>query len=85
MSPITFVTYNDGVMAGLKGFSAAILGGLGNFWGAIVGGLLLGIFESFSATVIPSGYKDAMAFLIILLILFVKPSGIFGKSKVKRV
>jgi branched-chain amino acid transport system permease protein len=85
MSPITFATYNDGVMAGLKGFSAAIFGGLGNFWGAIAGGLLLGIFEGFSATVIPSGYKDAMAFLIILLILFVKPSGLFGKSKVKRV
>lgn len=85
VSPITFATYNDGVMAGLKGFSAAILGGLGNFWGAIAGGLLLGILEGFFATVIPSGYKDAMAFLIILLILFVKPSGLFGKSKVNRV
>lgn len=85
MSPITFVTYNDGVMVGLKGFSASIFGGLGNFWGAIVGGLLLGILESFFATVIPSGYKDAMAFLIILLILFIKPAGLFGKKKVARV
>lgn len=85
MSPITFATYNDGVMAGLKGFSAAILGGLGNFWGAIAGGLLLGVLESFFATIIPSGYKDAMAFLIILLILFVRPAGLFGKKKVARV
>ena len=85
ISPITFVTYDDGVMIGLKGFAAAILGGLGNFWGAVIGGFLLGIFESFSATIIPSGYKDAMAFLVILMILFVKPDGLFGKKKVHRV
>lgn len=85
ISPLTFVTYDDGLMMGLKGFAAAILGGLGNFWGAVAGGFLLGIFESFSATVIPSGYKDAMAFLVLLLILFVRPAGLFGKKKVNRV
>jgi len=85
ISPITFSTYDDGIMMGLKGFAAAILGGMGNFGAAIAGGLLLGIFESFSASVLPSGYKDAMAFLVILLILFVKPDGLFGKKKVHRV
>lgn len=85
IAPITFVTYDDGIMMGLKGFAAAILGGLGNFWAAVVGGLLLGIFESFSATVIPSGYKDAMAFLVIIVILFVRPDGLFGKKRVQRV
>lgn len=85
ISPITFVTYDDGVMIGLKGFAAAILGGLGSFWGAIAGGLLLGVLESFSATVLPSGYKDAVAFVVILLILFVKPAGLFGKRTAKRV
>ncbi|TCK60371.1 branched-chain amino acid ABC transporter permease [Seleniivibrio woodruffii] len=85
ISPITFVTYDDGIMIGLKGFAAAILGGLGNFWAAVAGGLLLGIFESFSASVIPSGYKDAMAFFVILLILFLKPDGLFGKKKAQRV
>jgi branched-chain amino acid transport system permease protein len=85
ISPITFVTYDDGIMIGLKGFAAAILGGLGNFWAAVAGGLLLGIFESFSASVIPSGYKDAMAFFVILLILFFKPDGLFGRKKATRV
>jgi len=85
IAPIMFVTYDDGIMMGLKGFAAAILGGLGNFGAAIAGGLLLGIFESFSASVIPSGLKDAVAFLVILIILFVKPDGLFGKKKVHRV
>jgi len=85
ISPVTFATFDDGVMMGLKGFSAAILGGLGNFWAAVAGGFLLGIFEAAAASVIPSGYKDAVAFLIILLILFVKPDGLFGKKKVHRV
>jgi branched-chain amino acid transport system permease protein len=84
-SPITFVTYDDGVMIGLKGFAAAILGGLGSFWGAIAGGILLGVLEGFSATILPSGYKDAVAFVVILLILFVKPAGLFGKRMAKRV
>lgn len=85
ISPITFVTYDDGIMIGLKGFCAAILGGMGNFWAAVAGGLMLGIFESFSASIIPSGYKDAMAFFVILLILFVKPDGLFGKKRAHRV
>jgi branched-chain amino acid transport system permease protein len=85
IAPIMFVTYDDGIMTGLKGFAAAILGGLGNFGAAIAGGLMLGIFESFSASVIPSGLKDAVAFLVILIILFVKPDGLFGKKKVHRV
>lgn len=85
IAPIMFVTYDDGIMTGLKGFSAAILGGLGNFGAAIAGGLMLGILESFSASIIPSGLKDAVAFLVILIILFVKPDGLFGKKKVHRV
>jgi len=72
-------------MIGLKGFAAAILGGLGSFWGAVAGGILLGLLESFAATIMPSGYKDAIAFVVILLILFVKPAGLFGKRMAKRV
>lgn len=86
IAPIMFVTYDDGIMTGLKGFAAAVLGGMGNFGAAIAGGLLLGILESFSASIIPSGLKDAVAFIIILIILFfVKPDGLFGKKKVHRV
>ncbi|ADR18804.1 branched-chain amino acid ABC transporter permease [Calditerrivibrio nitroreducens] len=85
IAPITFVTYTDGVMSGLKGFSAAILGGMGSFWGGLFGGFLLGIIEAFFAFILPSGFKDAFAFIILLLILFIKPSGLFGKKKAVRV
>ncbi|KAA0259571.1 branched-chain amino acid ABC transporter permease [Deferribacter autotrophicus] len=85
ITPITFVTYNDGIMTGLKGFSAAIFGGLGRFSGAIVGGYFLAIAESFFASILPSGYKDAFAFIILLIILFALPNGILGKKKAERV
>jgi branched-chain amino acid transport system permease protein len=85
ISPITYVTYTDGIMIGLKGFAAAVLGGLGSFWGGIFGGFILGISEAFFAYIFPSGFKDAMAFLIILLILFLRPQGIFGRKKATRV
>jgi branched-chain amino acid transport system permease protein len=84
VAPITFTSYDAGVMLGLKGFSAAILGGMGNPMGAVAGGLLLGVFESLGAGFVSSGYKDAIAFLVILLVLFLKPSGLFGRSSVER-
>ena len=67
------------------GFAACILGGLGNPFGAAAGGLVLGVLESFGAGFIASGYKDAFAFVVLLLLLFVKPSGLFGKAGVERV
>lgn len=85
ISPITYVTYTDGIMTGLKGFAAAVLGGLGSFWGGIFGGFILGISEALFAYILPSGFKDAMAFLIILLILFLRPQGLFGRKKATRV
>ncbi len=85
VTPITFMSYGAGVMLGLKGFCAAILGGMGNSMGAVLGGILLGIVETVGAGFISSGYKDAIAFFVILLVLFIKPSGILGKGEAERV
>jgi len=85
IAPITLTSYDIGVMLGLKGFVAAVLGGLGSAVGAIIGGLLLGIIEAMAAGYISSDYKDAVPFVIILLILFFLPSGLFGLRGTERV
>jgi branched-chain amino acid transport system permease protein len=84
-APITLTNYDVGTMLALKAFAAAMLGGIGHPLGAIVGGLLLGLLEAFSAGYISSQYKDAVAFIVILLVLFSMPQGLFGKSSVERV
>jgi branched-chain amino acid transport system permease protein len=85
IAPITGMHYGAGVMLGLKGFAAAILGGYGHVWGAVAGGLLLGVMESLAAGFISSAYKDALAFLILLCVLWIRPSGLFGQRTLKRV
>ncbi len=82
--PITTLSYDIGVMLGLKGFAAAVLGGYGNSLGAVVGGLLLGVLESVGAGVVSSTYKDVISFGILLLVLFVRPSGILGHGNTER-
>jgi branched-chain amino acid transport system permease protein len=84
-TPITLTHYDVGTMLALKGFAAAVLGGMGNPVGAVVGGLLLGLLEQFSAGYLSSQYKDAVAFIVILVVLFTMPQGLFGTSKVERV
>jgi branched-chain amino acid transport system permease protein len=83
--PITTLSYDIGVILGLKGFAAAVLGGYGNSVGAIVGGLVLGVVESLCAGAISSTYKDVIAFALLLLVLFVKPSGLLGFGERERV
>ncbi len=85
VAPITYTSYDAGIMLGLKGFAAAILGGMGNPMGAVAGGLLLGLLESLAAGLISSGYKDAIAFVVLLLVLFLRPSGLFGRASAERV
>lgn len=81
IAPINFAAYNVGTMLGLKGFASAILGGLGSAPGAVVGGLVLGVLEMITAGYLPSGYKDAIAFLILILVLLVRPQGLLGRPE----
>ncbi len=74
-----------GVMTGLKAFVAAVLGGIGNIYGAVLGGLILGLAETFVAGYGSSTYRDAIAFLILIVILLFKPEGILGKGQVEKV
>jgi branched-chain amino acid transport system permease protein len=85
VAPLTMTSYDVGIMLGLKGFCAAIIGGLSGGVGTVLGGLLLGILESLGAGLISSGYKDAIAFIILLLILFIRPQGLFGGTQTDRV
>ncbi|MCL2341479.1 MAG: branched-chain amino acid ABC transporter permease [Proteobacteria bacterium] len=84
MSPITSTQYDSGSSLAIKGFTVAILGGLGNSLAAVAAGLLLGTIEAFSVSVVPLAFQDAIAIAILLLILFVKPHGIFGSSETAR-
>lgn len=84
MSPITYTQYDSGTSLAIKGFTVAILGGLGNSMAAVAAGLLLGIIEAFSVSVVPLAFQDAISIAILLLILFVKPHGIFGSSEAAR-
>jgi branched-chain amino acid transport system permease protein len=85
LTPITLTSYDVGIMLGLKGFVAVVVGGLGSGLGAVVGGLLVGIIEAMAAGYISSAYKDAVPFILILVILFFMPRGIFGAKVTERV
>jgi len=85
VAPLTMTAYDVGVMLGLKGFCAAIIGGMSSGIATVVGGLILGVLESLGAGLISSGYKDAIAFIILLLLLFIRPQGLFGKAESERV
>jgi branched-chain amino acid transport system permease protein len=84
VAPITMSSYDMGMLLGLKGFCAAMLGGLGNSWGAVLGGMLLGILEAMGVGLFSSSLKDAIAFLLLLGILYVRPSGILGEKAIHR-
>jgi len=85
ITPIALTSYDAGTLLALKGFAAAMLGGIGSPLGAVVGGLIIGMIEALCAGYISSSYKDAAAFLIILIVLVAMPQGLFGRVKVERV
>jgi branched-chain amino acid transport system permease protein len=85
VTPLTLTSFDHGTMLGFKGFSAAMFGGLGSLPGAVVGGLALGVLESVASGAISSAFKDAVAFVVLLAVLFVRPAGIFGRGQVERI
>lgn len=85
VAPLTQTSFDVGARIGLKGFAAAILGGLGSFRAAVAGGLLLGVVESLSVAFISSTYKDAIALVVLLLVLFLRPQGLFGRAEREKV
>jgi len=81
ISPISQTQYDGGTALAIKGFTVAIIGGLGNSTGALAGGLFIGILEAFSISVLAVAYKDAISIGILLIVLFLKPEGLFGKKE----
>jgi branched-chain amino acid transport system permease protein len=84
LAPITFVHANMGFI-GLKAFPAAVVGGFGSLPGAIVGGVIIGVVESLSGFFMPEGFKDIAAYVVVLIMLMVRPNGLFGEKLRKKV
>jgi len=81
IAPLTQIQYSMGTELAIKGFTVAIFGGFGNSTGALLGGLILGILESFAIVIFPEAYKNIITIGILLLVLFIRPSGLLGAKK----
>jgi branched-chain amino acid transport system permease protein len=82
VSPVTQTQYDMGAPLAIKGFTVAILGGMGNSMAAVVAGLLLGVLEAFMVSVLPVAYKEAVSIVVLLLVLVLRPSGLFARQEV---
>lgn len=82
ISPVTQTQYDMGAPLAIKGFTVAILGGLGNSVAAVVAGLLLGLLEAFAVSQLPVAYKEAVSIIVLLLVLIVRPSGLFARREI---
>jgi branched-chain amino acid transport system permease protein len=80
IAPMTLVSYDMGLYLGLRGFVAAIMGGMVSAPGAVVGALLLGVLEALGAGIFRAAFKEVIAFVVLFLILFIRPQGIFGRG-----
>ncbi len=85
MAPLTLLTPDVGFLLLLKAFAATILGGLGSMPGAIIGGFLVGIIESFAGGYISSAFQDVSAFVIIMIVLVFRPTGLLGERGAREV
>ena len=84
LAPIAFVHVNMGFL-GLKAFPAAVLGGFGSIPGALAGGIVIGVVETLSGFYLPEGFKDVAAYILLLVVLMVRPEGLFGLNLHKKV
>ncbi|HVQ77558.1 MAG TPA: branched-chain amino acid ABC transporter permease [Candidatus Binatia bacterium] len=84
LAPVSLIDVNLGFI-GLKAFAAAVLGGFGSIPGALAGGLTIGVIELFAGTYLPQGFKDVAAYVVLLLVLAVRPQGMFGVMVRKKV
>ena len=85
LAPITFIHSNVGLALGLKAFPAAVLGGFGSIPGALIGGLIIGVIETLAGFYLPQGWKDVAPYVVLLIVLLVRPHGLFGPSMRKKV
>jgi branched-chain amino acid transport system permease protein len=85
VAPITLTGANMGAVLGLKAFAVAIIGGLSSGMGVVVGGLILGLTETLTGYYLSTGYKDVPGLVLLLLVLSIKPSGLFGRATIKKV
>jgi branched-chain amino acid transport system permease protein len=85
LAPVTLIDINMGLAVALKAFAAAVLGGFGSIPGALLGGIIIGLIELFSGATLPDGFKDTMPYIVLLIVLAVRPQGLFGKLGRKKV
>jgi branched-chain amino acid transport system permease protein len=82
LTPVFPVTPSAGVPVALTAFVVVVLGGMGSMWGCVVGGLLLGLVENLGAAFVSTGYKHIFGFIILILVLLIRPAGLFGRKEV---
>jgi len=85
LAPVTLIDINMGLAVALKAFAAAVVGGFGSIPGALIGGITIGLIELFSGAYLPQGFKDVAAYVVLLIVLAVRPQGIFGTIARKKV
>ncbi|MNT65364.1 High-affinity branched-chain amino acid transport system permease protein LivH [compost metagenome] len=85
VAPLTFVSASMGTALGIKAYAVGIIGGLESGWGLLLGGLILGVSEGLTAKYISSGYKEMPGFILLIIVILIKPTGLFGKKSIKKV
>jgi len=85
LAPVTLIDINMGLAVALKAFAAAVLGGFGSIPGALMGGIVIGLIELYAGATLPDGFKDTAPYIVLLIMLIVRPQGLFGTLTRKKV